>query len=93
MEKLKVDGAKAYLEAQIVRHKEEQLLHALADILIIEEEQDPIEKRELLACLIRTLKSLGLTEENAIIKIRTFTSNSEILACLNANPETSLTKN
>lgn len=93
MEKFNLSDAKAHLQTKIVRHKEAQLLRALEDVLIIERETDPIERRELLSCLIKTLKSIGLSEEDAIIKIRAVTTNADILACLNADTETSVTKN
>ena len=77
------------LKDQATTHKAKQVLTNLRDVLTIEAVRDPIIQRELLHTLIRTLKALELSEEQAITCIRAITTNEEILAILNANPETS----
>lgn len=65
-------------------------LEVLSDILVIEKLTDSIEKLYGLTSVIDRLKSIGISEEDAILKIRAFTTNTDILACINENPETSI---
>ena len=54
----------------------------LADVLIIEAIDNPNIQRELLTTLIRTLKTLGLSEGQAVENIKAITSHSVILSIL-----------
>ncbi len=91
--RVKIAQVKSVLKRQTDSFKVEQILHNLNDVLIIDAQTDPLIQRELLTILIRTLKTLEFSEEQAITSIRAITSNEAVLSILDENPETSISQN
>lgn len=90
---VKFAQVKSVLTKQVESHKAERILHNLRDVLVIEAQTDPLIQKELVGILIRTLKALELSEEQAITNIRAITTNVEILSILDASPDTEIITN